>query len=150
MLPPVFLSQVFCRVSVPQPKAPKELESVMIVEADRTLFFIRSCHNKTLTKKEKTMMTDYSDYIQDIVQAKKVSLFYFMQFASSDNYCALQRIKCTFLSPKCERIDLKKTLFSFNRQNCMTGTSSSVLQNMTSDLKTAGTLLTVHRWMSRP
>lgn len=30
-------------------------------------------------------MTDYSDYIQDVVQTKKVGLSYFMQFASSDN-----------------------------------------------------------------
>lgn len=46
----------------------------MMVEAEWTLFFIRSCHNKTLTKKEKKMMSDYSDYIQDIVQTKKVGL----------------------------------------------------------------------------
>lgn len=27
-------------------------------------------------KKEKKMMSDYSDYIQDVVQTKKVGLFY--------------------------------------------------------------------------
>lgn len=29
-------------------------------------------------KKEKKVMSDYSDYIQDVVQTKKVGLFYFM------------------------------------------------------------------------
>lgn len=86
LLPPVFLSQVFCRVSLPQHTAADELESVLIVEAEPTLFSIRSRHNKTLMKKEKQMMSDYSDYIQDVVQTKKVGLFYFMQFASSVNF----------------------------------------------------------------
>lgn len=110
LLPPVFLSQIFCRVSVPRHKTPKE-KPVLIVEADWTLVFIRSRHNKTLTKKEKKMMTDYSDYIQDVVQTKKVGLFYCMQFASSDNYCALQWIKCRFVFPKCEIIDLRRPCF---------------------------------------
>uniref|UniRef100_A0A7N9AKD0 Si:dkey-98f17.5 n=1 Tax=Mastacembelus armatus TaxID=205130 RepID=A0A7N9AKD0_9TELE len=41
------------------------------------LFLIVSRGNKTLTKKERRTMTEYSDYIQDIVKTKKVrSLFY--------------------------------------------------------------------------
>lgn len=113
----------------------QELKAGVIVEADRTLFFIRSCHHKTLTKKEKKMMADYSDYIQDVVQTKKVGLFCFMQFAPSDNYSEFN------LFAKCERDRLEKTLFSSNRGNCMTGTSRSVLQNMTSDLKAAGSIV---------
>lgn len=71
LLPPVFLSQVFCRVSVPHHRAQKQ-PSVMIV----VLLFIPSRHNKTLTKKEKKMMTDYSDYIQDVVRNKKVGFLF--------------------------------------------------------------------------
>lgn len=37
---------------------------------------IPSRHNKTLTKKEKKMMTDYSDYIQDVVKTKKVGFLF--------------------------------------------------------------------------
>lgn len=37
------------------------------------MFFILSQRNETLTKKEKRVMTEYNDYIQDIVKTKKVS-----------------------------------------------------------------------------
>lgn len=33
--------------------------------------------NKTLTKKEKKVMTEYSEYIQEVVKTKKVRLFSF-------------------------------------------------------------------------
>lgn len=75
MLPPVFLSQVFCGVSVPHHRAKKQ-PSVMIVDTCRLLLFIPSRHNKTLTKREKKMMTDYSDYIQDVVRNKKVGFLF--------------------------------------------------------------------------
>jgi len=43
-------------------------EDVIIV----LMFFILSQRKKTLTKKEKRTMAEYSDYIQDIVKTKKV------------------------------------------------------------------------------
>lgn len=61
----------------------------MIVDTYRLLPFIPSRHNKTLTKKEKKMMTDYSDYIQDVVRNKKVGFLFNHQVHVS----------------KCERID---------------------------------------------
>lgn len=39
------------------------------------MLFILSRGNKTLTKKEKKTMAEYSDYIQEIVKTKKVRIF---------------------------------------------------------------------------
>lgn len=45
----------------------------MIVEsASVVILFLLSRGNKTLTKKEKRAMAEYSNYIQDIVKTKKV------------------------------------------------------------------------------
>lgn len=45
----------------------------MIVEsASVVILFLLSRGNKTLTKKEKRAMAEYSNYIQDIVKIKKV------------------------------------------------------------------------------
>lgn len=45
----------------------------MIVEsASVVILFLFSRGNKTLTKKEKRAMAEYSNYIQDIVKTKKV------------------------------------------------------------------------------
>lgn len=74
------------------------LKSAAIADSDPTLFFIPSCHNKTLTKKEKKKMSDYSDYIQDVVKTKKVWLFIFK--------------KCyAVLSMRCSRTDLSEPVF---------------------------------------
>lgn len=43
------------------------------------MFFIFSRGNKTMTKKEKRTMAEYSDYIQDIVKTKKVRLYFVPQ-----------------------------------------------------------------------
>lgn len=40
------------------------------------MLFILSRGNKTLTKKEKKMMAEYSDYIQEIVKTKKVRFLF--------------------------------------------------------------------------
>lgn len=42
------------------------------------MFFVASRRNKTLTKKEKRTMTEYSDYIQDIVKTKKVRCIFWV------------------------------------------------------------------------
>lgn len=100
-------------------------------------YFFYSRGNKTLTKKEKRKMAEYSDYIHDIVKPKKVSfvLHLIVQFV----YCILCLLVYwnSFVDSHTSTKNLTQLVW-LHRLSCTSGTCSSVQQNMTSDPGEAG------------
>lgn len=90
------------------------------------LFFIFSQRNITLLKKEKKTLAEYNEYIRDIVKTKKVNviLLYYMIL-----YNIFYRAPVHLLS-QCNILFYCQIP---HRLNYMSGTSSNVQQNMTSD-----------------